>query len=71
MPVLKKFKFAIRENNEDLVKLKSVSSDNKIPRGILDNGKDAIKDGNKSLHTPLQFLKVLICIFQPLRFSQQ
>lgn len=39
-----KFNKTLRENNEDLVKLKSVSSDNKIPRGVLDNGKDAIKD---------------------------
>jgi len=33
-----KFNKSLRENNEDIVKIKGVSSDNKIPTGLLDKG---------------------------------
>ena len=34
----------LREENETIVKLKGMSPDNRIPRGLLLEGKDAIKD---------------------------
>lgn len=40
------FKFFFRENNEQIVKLKGMCPDNKIPKGLLVEGGSAIKDGS-------------------------
>lgn len=36
------FQKTIRENNEQIIQLKGLSPDNKIPRGLLTEGKSAI-----------------------------
>ncbi len=36
----------LREENESIVRLKGMCPDNRIPRGLLLEGGDAIKDGN-------------------------
>lgn len=37
--------FLDRQNNEEIVKIKNMSSDGKIPKGLLSEGTEAIKDG--------------------------
>lgn len=39
------FNFILRQNNEDIIKLKGLSSDGKIPKGLIMDGSVAVKDG--------------------------
>jgi hypothetical protein len=47
----------LREENENVIKLKGLCSDNRIPRGLLLEGAHAIKDGK---HFIFDFYKKLL-----------
>lgn len=41
----------LREESENLLKIKNISPDGKIPRGLLLEGKPAIKNGKTSFNS--------------------
>ena len=53
--MMKMFK-TLREENELIMKLKGFCPGNKIPRGILMQGPEALKTGNYKLKNILRFL---------------
>ena len=48
-----KLQKVLRENNEQIVQLKGMCPDNKIPKGLLMEGGDAINNGKNYLRKAL------------------
>jgi hypothetical protein len=55
-----KMQRVLREQNENIVQLKGACPDNKLPPGLLLQGKQAINDGN-NLHNYQSPLAILKC----------